>query len=82
LAALSLRRRSQKSRRIGWPEFETLTARSNSAHHSHMGAGADMTPVTLREEPGAGDPPARICEGKAEWPSYSTTTYNEAKRQA
>jgi hypothetical protein len=25
-----------------------------------------------REEPGAGNPPARICEGEAEWPSYST----------
>jgi hypothetical protein len=28
----------------------------------------------FREEPGAGKPPARICEGGAEWPSYSTTT--------
>lgn len=27
-----------------------------------------------REEAGAGNPPARICEGEAEWPSYSTTT--------
>ena len=27
----------------------------------------------LWEEPGAGKPPARICEGDAEWPSYSTT---------
>jgi hypothetical protein len=26
----------------------------------------------LWEEPGAGKPPARICEGDAEWPSYST----------
>jgi len=26
----------------------------------------------LWEEPGAGKPPARICEGEAEWPSYST----------
>jgi hypothetical protein len=24
------------------------------------------------EEPGAGKPQARICEGEAEWPSYST----------
>lgn len=29
----------------------------------------------LWEEPGAGKPPARICEGEAEWPSYSTTTH-------
>ena len=28
----------------------------------------------LWEEPGAGKPPARICEGDAERPSYSTTT--------
>ena len=27
----------------------------------------------FREEPGAGKPHARICEGEAEWPSYSTT---------
>lgn len=27
----------------------------------------------LREEPGAGKPHARIREGEAEWPSYSTT---------
>jgi hypothetical protein len=28
----------------------------------------------FREEPGAGNPHARIREGEAEWPSYSTTT--------
>jgi hypothetical protein len=27
-----------------------------------------------REEPGAGKPHAQICEGAAEWPSYSTAT--------
>jgi len=27
-----------------------------------------------REEPSAGKPLARICEGEAEWLSYSTTT--------
>jgi hypothetical protein len=32
-----------------------------------------------REEPGAGNPPARICEGEAEWPSYSTTTNNQKR---
>ena len=31
-----------------------------------------FVPGNLREEPGAGKPHARICEGKAEWPSYST----------
>lgn len=38
-----LRRRSHKSRRMGWAEFETLTARFrlpvNSEHHSHLGEG-------------------------------------------
>ena len=28
----------------------------------------------LREEPGAGKPHARICEGEAEWLIYSTTS--------
>jgi hypothetical protein len=27
-----------------------------------------------QEEPSAGKPPARICEGEAEWLNYSTTT--------
>ncbi|WP_354211575.1 MULTISPECIES: transposase [unclassified Bradyrhizobium] len=31
----------------------------------------------LREEPGAGKPPARICEGEAKWLSYSTTTISK-----
>jgi len=35
-------------------------------HHEQLDAGY------LREEPVAGKPHARICEGKAEWPSYST----------
>ncbi|WP_247513558.1 hypothetical protein [Bradyrhizobium sp. 157] len=72
-----LKRSSQKSRRMGWSEFETLTSTlpsARSTNHSHLGTGADMTRVTLGKEPGAGKPPARICEGKAKWPSYSTTT--------
>ena len=28
----------------------------------------------FREKPGAGKPPAEICEGGAEWPSYSAAT--------
>ena len=36
----------------------------------------------FREEPGAGKPHARICEGEAEWPSYSTTTLLGALRRA
>ncbi len=33
------------------------------------------------EEPGAGNPHARICEGEAEWPSYSTTIEDDAKSE-
>ncbi|MEI7609090.1 MAG: hypothetical protein WCJ64_17060 [Rhodospirillaceae bacterium] len=29
----------------------------------------------LREEPGAGNPHARICEGEAEWHNYSTVIF-------
>lgn len=71
-----LRRRSQQSRRMGWPEFETLTARfpcqlhASLAHGRRRGFDAGYS----REEPGAGNPHARICEGEAKWPSYSTTT--------
>jgi hypothetical protein len=32
-----------------------------------------MTRRYFREEPCAGKPPARTCEGGAKWPSYSTT---------
>jgi hypothetical protein len=31
-----------------------------------------------QEEPSAGKPPARICEGEAEWLNYSTTTAKNA----
>ena len=37
-----------------------------------MGEQTSMTTGNLREEPGAGNPHARICEGEAEWHSYST----------
>ncbi|MCW8309300.1 hypothetical protein AruPA_19935, partial [Acidiphilium sp. PA] len=36
--------------------------------HERLAAG------DFQEEPGAGKPPARIREGEAEWPSYSTTS--------
>ncbi|MBB4363134.1 hypothetical protein GGD65_004167 [Bradyrhizobium sp. CIR18] len=55
-----LRRRSQKSRRMGWPEFETLTARfacqlqASLAHGRRRGYDAGYP----REEPSAGKPPA------------------------
>ena len=46
-------------------------------HHARHDAGY------FREEPGAGKPPARICEGEAKWPSYSTTTWrNLSERSA
>jgi hypothetical protein len=34
----------------------------------------------LREEPYAGKPPVRICEGEAEWLSHSTTVRPKAGR--
>jgi len=44
--------------------------------HATMDATPGMMRVTFRrnwqEESGAGKPHARICEGEAEWPSYST----------
>ena len=48
------------------------SAPTASAYHSSLDAG------NFREEPGAGKPHARICEGKAEWPSYSTTILADA----
>jgi hypothetical protein len=42
-----LRRRSQKSRRMGWSEFETLTARFRLPVPRITRTGADMTRVTL-----------------------------------
>jgi hypothetical protein len=71
-----LKRRSQKNRRMGWDWFEALTAACPChnlgslipGHHERPNAG------NFREEPGAGKPHARICEGEAKWPSYSTTT--------
>ena len=40
--------------------------------HSSLGGGYADDAGHPREEPGAGKPHARICEGEAEWPSYST----------
>jgi hypothetical protein len=39
-----------------------------------MDGGNGMTPGYPQEEPDAGKPHVRICEGEAEWLSYSTTT--------
>ena len=38
---------------------------ARSSDHSPLGAASGMTRVTSREEPGAGKPPARICEGES-----------------
>ena len=45
--------------------------RSKKISSLALGGGV-FTLVNLREEPGAGKPHAGICEGEAEWPSYST----------
>ena len=60
---------------MSWDAFEALTDRfplpnlGSRIHGRHVQHDAGY----LREEPGAGKPHARICEGEAEWPSYSTT---------
>jgi hypothetical protein len=80
-----LRRRSQKNRRIGWDWFEALTVRFALPTPQTLipGYQARRDAGDFREEPGAGKPPARICEGKAEWPSYSTANlaFREAGRK-
>jgi RNA-directed DNA polymerase len=73
-----LRRRSQKSRRMGWADFEALTCATlcpRLGSHAH-GRAIRHDAGYLREEPAPEKPHARTCEGEAEWPSYSTTTRN------
>ena len=62
-----LRRRSQKNRRMGWDWFEALTARFPlpEPRITHPWTQARHDAGYLREEPGAGKPPARICEGES-----------------
>ena len=50
---------------------------SDVCHFLHLESHTSRDPClyalgNLREGPGAGKPHARICEGEAEWPSYST----------
>lgn len=67
--------RGQKSRRMGWPEFETPTARfpAKAAQHSRLGAGTGYDAGYSREKPGAGIRPPGSVRAKTEWLSYSTT---------
>ena len=64
-----LRRRSQKAGRMGWDWFEALLERFPlpQPRITHpWAAQSGMTRVHLREEPGAGKPHARICEGESQ----------------
>jgi hypothetical protein len=72
-----LRRRSQKSRRMGLvgvrgPDGTLPSARST--HHSHLGAGADMTRVTLGKSRVRESRLPGSVRAKAKWLSYSTST--------
>ena len=50
-----------------------LVSREQAGYQRLLGHGSEQPDAgDFREEPGAGKPPARICEGEAEWPSYST----------
>ena len=71
----TLRRRSQRSRRAGWDWFDAVTARYPlpSVRITRSWRSNAYDACDLREEPSAGKPHARICEGEAKWPSYSTT---------
>ncbi|WP_316187604.1 MULTISPECIES: hypothetical protein [unclassified Bradyrhizobium] len=73
---MCLKRRSQKNRRMGWDWFEEVTARLPYRFRASLNPGRHEAPDAgnFREEPGAGKPHARICEGEAKWLSYSTTT--------
>ncbi len=50
---------------------DAVPGRSKKIFLGSLGGGV-LTLVNLREEPGAGKPHAGICEGEAEWHSYST----------
>ena len=52
---------------------DRVLAPPTASDHSPLDASERPDAGDFREEPGAGKPPARICEGEAEWPSYSTT---------
>ena len=51
-----------------WPAFpfQTLVSHTRASRET-------LSRGYFHEEPYAGKPPVRICEGEAEWPSYSTT---------
>lgn len=65
---------------MGWSEFEVLTAhfRLPVPHITRTRAQARIGRGYPREEPGAGNPPARICEGESQWLSYSTAAVVKA----
>jgi hypothetical protein len=69
----ALRRRSQ--RRLTWDGYQESACALRSApasNHSSLCRVASDSGY-LREEPYAGKPHVRICEGEAVWLSYSTT---------
>jgi hypothetical protein len=57
-----------------WNEFDALTSSFTlpAPRIPRPGRHAGHDAGDVQEEPSAGKPHARICEGEAEWPSYST----------
>ncbi|BCH12547.1 hypothetical protein MesoLj131c_68050 (plasmid) [Mesorhizobium sp. 131-3-5] len=72
-----LRRGSQKSRRMGWSEFETLTARFPCQLRAslELGRSTDMARATLGKSRVREIRPPGSVRAKAEWLSYSTTIH-------
>ena len=73
-----LRRRSQKSRRMGWAgvrDPDGTLPPACSTHHSPLGARADMTRVTLGKSRVRESRLPGSVRAKAKWLSYSTTTF-------
>jgi group II intron reverse transcriptase/maturase len=76
----ALSRRSQRS--LTWADFNALTVRLPlpEPRITHVRRLAHDSGY-LREEPSAGKPHARIREGEAEWPSYSTVPAADEPRR-
>jgi hypothetical protein len=60
---------------------DVALALAPASNHSPLDITCGLTRVTSGK-PGAGNPHARIREGEAEWPSYSTTTLGECAQEA
>ncbi|MGY4298728.1 hypothetical protein ACVWXN_006823 [Bradyrhizobium sp. i1.4.4] len=78
LAALSETAQSEKSAHglVGVRDPDGTLPSARSTHHSQLGAGADMTRVTLGKSRVRESRQPGSVRAKAKWLSYSTTTAN------